>query len=449
MQAGDNYRSRQVSFWKKHQTMVQLCADLTTRCGAKVLVSIIIRLSMFWRFSNQISLSLQCIITMPDGVVANSDIVQIMDEGKELKISITNGGTVIFDSFSPEHEVRRRNVNRNNISKLNHMPSRFPASFKVDVNADSVAAVLCAETVSDYKVVDKRTNQAITASDRRPDSTRAPHEVNSKHKISEISSDIKALIAADTEDESAKQTRQADTKRKRLLDTVEVANIPQYHHSIASTVPSTRIREPLQQCTPYYNFSATDCMIVQQHYTPSAFDHPGLPRCSLNFQDPVHSLPSATIHGGTMADGYRNNLKALVEAAERSYIEAASVMNFTSTSRQSPTSEGECNCVDANGNKIFPPSLISNDPLVEQQPDPLFDINSLLKSRPGTSSSDSIQVVLCPSDIHVPTPPTTQESEILLEMSDIADSSKAAEVLQGIKRSLVIQTVVNTPPSGK
>jgi len=388
---------------------------------------------------------------MPDGVVANSDVVQTMDEGKELKVSITNGGTVIFDSFSPEHEVRRRNANRNNISKLNHMPSRFPASFRVDVKADSVAAVLCAETVSDYKVVDKRSVQAITASDRRPDSTRAPHEVNSKHKIAELSSDIKALIAAETEAESTKQTQQAVTKRKRSLDTAEVASIPRYHHhSIAPTVPSTRIREPLPQCTPCYNFSATDCMIIQQHYTPSAFDHPGLPRCSLNFQDPVHSFPSATIHGDTMIDGHRNNLKALVEAAERSYIEAASVMNFTSTSRQSPTSERECNCVDANGNKIFPPSLISNDPLVEQQPDPLFDINSLLKSRPGTSSSDSIQVVLCPSDIHVPTPPTTQESEILLEMSDIADSSKAAEVLQGIKRSSVIQTVVNTPPpSGK
>ena len=37
--AADNYRGRQVSFWKKHQTMVQLCADLTNRCGAKVLVS--------------------------------------------------------------------------------------------------------------------------------------------------------------------------------------------------------------------------------------------------------------------------------------------------------------------------------------------------------------------------------------------------------------------------
>ena len=33
-----DFRAKQVSFWKKHQTMLQICADLTDRCGAKVLV---------------------------------------------------------------------------------------------------------------------------------------------------------------------------------------------------------------------------------------------------------------------------------------------------------------------------------------------------------------------------------------------------------------------------
>jgi hypothetical protein len=33
-----DFRAKQVSFWKKHQTMLQICADLTERCGAKVLV---------------------------------------------------------------------------------------------------------------------------------------------------------------------------------------------------------------------------------------------------------------------------------------------------------------------------------------------------------------------------------------------------------------------------
>jgi len=38
-QSSGDFRSRQVSFWKKHQTMLQMCADLTEKCGAKVLVS--------------------------------------------------------------------------------------------------------------------------------------------------------------------------------------------------------------------------------------------------------------------------------------------------------------------------------------------------------------------------------------------------------------------------
>jgi hypothetical protein len=33
-----NFRMKQVAFWKKHQTMLQICTDLTDRCGAKVLV---------------------------------------------------------------------------------------------------------------------------------------------------------------------------------------------------------------------------------------------------------------------------------------------------------------------------------------------------------------------------------------------------------------------------
>jgi len=34
------FRNKQVAFWKKHQTMLQMCSDLTNRCGAKVLVSV-------------------------------------------------------------------------------------------------------------------------------------------------------------------------------------------------------------------------------------------------------------------------------------------------------------------------------------------------------------------------------------------------------------------------
>lgn len=39
------FRNKQVAFWKKHQTMLQMCSDLTNRCGAKVLVS-----AVWWCF---------------------------------------------------------------------------------------------------------------------------------------------------------------------------------------------------------------------------------------------------------------------------------------------------------------------------------------------------------------------------------------------------------------
>jgi hypothetical protein len=101
---------------------------------------------------------------MPDGLTSSSsNFIQSVDQGHDTQLSVTNGGTVIFDSYSPEHEVRRRNLKNNNVSKLNHMPNRFPTDFNVRVRADSVAAILCAETVSDYKVVDKKSGQTITA----------------------------------------------------------------------------------------------------------------------------------------------------------------------------------------------------------------------------------------------------------------------------------------------
>jgi hypothetical protein len=84
-------------------------------------------------------------------------------------LSVTEGNTIIFDSFTPEEEVRRRNINNNNISKLNNMQKRFQTGFCVGIQASSVTAVLCASTVSHYRVVDKGTGKDIKPSDKRPD----------------------------------------------------------------------------------------------------------------------------------------------------------------------------------------------------------------------------------------------------------------------------------------
>ena len=122
---------------------------------------------------------------MPDGVVSPRDFVQMMDqEGTkhDMSLSVTHGNTVIFDSYTPEHEVRKRNLRNNNVSKLNQMPNRFSAKFGVEVRSASVTAVLCANTVADYRVVDKKSGKVIESSDKRPDYMKTPQEVSNKRQ---------------------------------------------------------------------------------------------------------------------------------------------------------------------------------------------------------------------------------------------------------------------------
>jgi hypothetical protein len=111
---------------------------------------------------------------MPDGVVSTRDFVQTMDLGSnDMNLSVTSGNTIIFDSFSPEAEVRKRNVRNNNVSKLNQIPNRFPTEFFVALRASSVTAILCSNTVQDYKVIDKKSGAALTATDKRPEYIKA------------------------------------------------------------------------------------------------------------------------------------------------------------------------------------------------------------------------------------------------------------------------------------
>ena len=114
---------------------------------------------------------------MPDGLVNPCDFVQMMDQGPvDMGLSVTAGNTLIFDSYTPEDEVNRRNIKKNNVSKLNQMQNRFPTGFCVGVRATSVTAILSAGTVSRYRVVDKRTGDEIEASDKRPDKMKTFNE---------------------------------------------------------------------------------------------------------------------------------------------------------------------------------------------------------------------------------------------------------------------------------
>ena len=63
------------------------------------------------------------------------------------------GTTLVFDSFSDEQDVQRRNLAATNISKINDTLRRFETDFTVRASG-KVTAVLSASTVANYRVVD-------------------------------------------------------------------------------------------------------------------------------------------------------------------------------------------------------------------------------------------------------------------------------------------------------
>lgn len=68
---------------------------------------------------------------------------------------LPSGSTIVFDSFSAEHEVERRNLAAINVSKIKDPSRRFAADFTVRISG-RLTAVLSASTVADYRVVDLR-----------------------------------------------------------------------------------------------------------------------------------------------------------------------------------------------------------------------------------------------------------------------------------------------------
>ena len=166
-----NARVRQVNFWKKHQTILQHCADLSDTCNVKILVShfpmdglhmLLYRCFLYLFFP----LFPQCIMSISDKKRGNQhqDSFEWTAEHHGASGGSTNCGidarfsdsnTIIFDSFSSEEDVRQRNLAVNNISKINDPGRRFAADFSVRVTG-KVTTILSASTVSDYRVVDER-----------------------------------------------------------------------------------------------------------------------------------------------------------------------------------------------------------------------------------------------------------------------------------------------------
>ena len=151
-------RVRRVAFWKKHQTILQNCADLSNLCGMKILVSFESASSPLDPILIPSSSSSQCIMSIPADkidVSGQQREVQWDDATGNIHALSTGCSTIVFDSFSSEQDVHRRNTGVNNISKLNNPGQRFAADFNVRVSGE-VTAILSASSVASYRVTDEK-----------------------------------------------------------------------------------------------------------------------------------------------------------------------------------------------------------------------------------------------------------------------------------------------------
>ena len=75
--------------------------------------------------------------------------------------------TIVFDSFSDEQDVLRRDQQRNNISKINNPQRRFTTDFSVRVSG-VVTAILSPNSVADYRVVDTKRAAMVSSRQAEP-----------------------------------------------------------------------------------------------------------------------------------------------------------------------------------------------------------------------------------------------------------------------------------------
>ena len=136
------------------------------------------------------------------------------------------GNTIVFDSFSDEDEVRRRNGNVINISKIQDASRRFVTDFTVRASGE-VTAILNADTVADYRVVDGKRR-------KRGPKPSFSSVLSQHHNDSDESEPISAITAlssvAGKLDDAAARTEQLRKRCRTALEqrssTMETSTSP-------------------------------------------------------------------------------------------------------------------------------------------------------------------------------------------------------------------------------
>jgi hypothetical protein len=117
----------------------------------------------------------QCIITTPTLPEQNEnclfhDMRQVLSATSSHRPNVAlnlQGNTIIFDSFSSPTDIEQLNTIVNNVSKVNDPSRQFDAKFAVNIDG-KVGAILHADSVTDYMVVDKQSKQVIIAPNKHP-----------------------------------------------------------------------------------------------------------------------------------------------------------------------------------------------------------------------------------------------------------------------------------------
>ena len=327
---------------------------------------------------------------MPDGVVSPRDFVHMVDNDDNMHLSVTQGNTIIFDSYTPEHEVRRRNLKTNNVSKLNQMQNRFANDFNVKISSVSITAVLCSSTVANYRVVDKKSGQELTASDKRPEYIKAQQDAGGGAK---------------------RRKTTEDPQNPMMLQ--EQCYTPSSHCNMI--IPA--LHAPQQS----YQYFAPP---PQQMGACGSFDRPGIP---LFMSNPVAEEKEAC---ECLVHFQKTSTKPVPRPSNYS------IMSFTSS---------------APAPLLLPRRLEKNDVAIDEAArpfpfqhakdhaaetlDPIFDEAALLQN--GTSSSDNVRVAVPVSDLL-----RSGESDTVQAVSMSDSISDAATVLKELRN---ISTTTTTP----
>jgi hypothetical protein len=113
---------------------------------------------------------LQCVITLPDADAPAQHALGFDPDARSARLNAPTGGaTVVFDSFSHEHERMEWGALVDAVNEPGDASRRVPLDWSVRVSG-SLSAVLGSENIAAYRALEPKTEAARPAAHRTPES---------------------------------------------------------------------------------------------------------------------------------------------------------------------------------------------------------------------------------------------------------------------------------------